>query len=184
MNHPPIAADGRILFFRRDRPAFGFLSHFHASPILLDGERWPTVEHYYQFHKSLDPQYRQAIRDCATPGEAKQLSASPDRSGMGAAKSWFRANSQLPREDWMAVKRDIMRKADRAKYDQHPDLAARLLMTGEAEIVEDSPYDDFWGVGRDGAGENWAGRILMEVRAALRANQYGLTREAGIGGSG
>ena len=169
---PPVPADGRILFFRRDRPEFGFLSHFHPSPILLDGERWPTVEHYYQFHKSLDPRYRQAIRDAATPGEAKQLSACPDPSRKAAAKkSWFLSNGQWPREDWMAVKRDLMRKADRAKYDQHPDLAARLLATGDAEIVEDSPYDDFWGAGRDGTGENWAGRILMEVRAALRAER-------------
>ena len=171
MDYPPIPADGRVLFFRRDRPDFGFLSHFYPSPILLDGERWPTVEHYYQFHKSLDPRYRQAIRDAATPGEAKQLAAYPDPRRKAAAKSWFLANGLLPREDWMAVKRDIMRRADRAKYDQHPDLAERLLATDEAEIVEDSPYDDFWGVGRDATGENWAGRILMEVRAALRAER-------------
>jgi ribA/ribD-fused uncharacterized protein len=171
MDYPPIPADGRVLFFRRDRPDFGFLSHFYPSPILLDGEEWPTVEHYYQFHKSLDPQYRQAIRDAATPGEAKQLSAYPDPRRKAAARSWFLANGQLPRADWMAVKRDIMRRADRAKYDQHPDLAERLLATDEAEIVEDSPYDDFWGVGRDATGENWAGRILMEVRAALRAER-------------
>lgn len=171
MTHPPIPPDGRILFFRRDRPDFGFLSHFHAAPITLDGERWPTVEHYYQFHKSFDPRYRQAIRDCATPGEAKQLSACPDPSRKAAArKSWFLTNGEWPRDDWMVVKRDIMRRADRAKYDQHPDLAARLLATGDAEIVEDSPHDDFWGIGRDGAGANWAGRILMEVRAALRAD--------------
>ena len=115
MSHPPIPEDGRILFFRRDRPSFGFLSHFYPSPIELDGGIWPTVEHYYQFHKSLDPAYREAIRACVRPGEAKQLATSPDRSGKAAAKSWFRANGQLPRADWIDVKRDIMRKADRAK---------------------------------------------------------------------
>jgi hypothetical protein len=34
----PIPADGRIRCFSRDREAFGFLSHFHPSPIDLDGE--------------------------------------------------------------------------------------------------------------------------------------------------
>jgi hypothetical protein len=62
-----IPADNRILYFARDRGMFGFLSHFHPAPILLDGEVWPTVEHYYQAQKLFDPAYRQAIRDAATP---------------------------------------------------------------------------------------------------------------------
>lgn len=41
-----IPADNRILYFRRDREMFEFLSHFYLAPILLDGDTWPTVEHY------------------------------------------------------------------------------------------------------------------------------------------
>jgi ribA/ribD-fused uncharacterized protein len=169
MSFPALPEDGRILFFSRDRPEFGFLSHFHPSPIMLDGEVWPTVEHYYQTQKSLDPRYQRAIRACETPGQAKQLAADPHPTLKRASKSWFKAMNRPPRPDWMEIKRDVMRKADTAKYAQYPDLAERLLACGEAEIIEDSPYDAFWGTGPDGAGENWAGRILMEVREALRA---------------
>jgi N-glycosidase YbiA len=66
-----IPADNRILYFLRDRESFRFLSHFHPSPIELDGEVWPTVEHFYQAQKSDDPAYRQAIRAAASPGMAK-----------------------------------------------------------------------------------------------------------------
>ena len=60
---PPAAiTDGRILYFERDRAQFGFLSHFHPSPFNLDGEDWPTVEHFYQAQKSLNPAYRAAVR--------------------------------------------------------------------------------------------------------------------------
>ena len=38
----------------------------------------------------------------------------------------------------------------------------------DAELVEDSPFEPFWGIGPDGRGLNWAGRVLMEVRALLR----------------
>ncbi len=160
--------DGRILYFRRDRGTFGFMSHFEPSPIAIDGETWPTVEHYYQAHKSLDPEYRAAIRAAATPGEAKQLSARPDKDRLGAQRSWFAATGKPVRADWAHVKLRIMRRADLAKYTQNPALAERLLATGEAELVEDSPYDDYWGVGMDGGGLNWAGRVLMEVRQILR----------------
>ena len=54
--------DNRVLFFERDQEAFGFLSNFHPAPLNLDGESWPTVEHYYQCQKSLNPGYRDAIR--------------------------------------------------------------------------------------------------------------------------
>lgn len=165
----PLPDDGRILFFARDREAFGFLSHFHAAPLVIDGEDWLTAEHYYQAHKSLDPAYRRAIRACDTPGRAKHCAATPSPGHRSAKRSWFLQNERTPRADWFEVKRDIMRRADGEKYRQHPDLAERLLACGDAEIVEDSPHDAFWGIGADGEGENWAGRIVMEVREALRA---------------
>jgi predicted NAD-dependent protein-ADP-ribosyltransferase YbiA (DUF1768 family) len=57
-----VPADGRILYFARDCAAFGFLSHFYSSPIELDGETWPTVEHYYQAQRSDHPAYRPSGR--------------------------------------------------------------------------------------------------------------------------
>jgi N-glycosidase YbiA len=79
----------------------------------------------------------------------------------------------LPRRDWAQVKRDIMLQADLAKYEQNPDLRQRLLATGNAELIEDSPFEPFWGIGPDGAGENQAGRVLMEVREYLQAEDAG-----------
>jgi ribA/ribD-fused uncharacterized protein len=163
--------DGRILYFHRDREAFPFLSHFHNAPITIDEETWATVEHFYQAQKSFDPAYRDAIRSARTAGLAKRLAAPPDAPRRVSRDSWFRRHGALPRPDWHTVKLDIMRRADLAKFTQHPDLAQLLLATGAAELVEDSPFEPFWGVGQDGLGLNWAGRVLMEVRAALRAAQ-------------
>jgi ribA/ribD-fused uncharacterized protein len=163
-----VPPDGRILYFARDRAAFGFLSHFHPSPIALDGETWPTVEHFYQAQKSDDPGYRAAIRNAVSPGMAKRLSAPPDAPRRVSQQSWFRKQAALPRADWADVKLDIMRRADWAKFSQNPPLAAMLLATGTAELIEDSPFEPFWGSGKDGSGQNWAGRVLMEVRERLR----------------
>lgn len=164
-------SDGRILYFARDRAEFDFLSHFHSSPIELDGESWPTVEHYYQAQKSFSQDYRAAIRAAGTPATAKRLAANPDRHRAAGRKSWFLEAGETPRPDWAAVKLDIMRRADLAKYTQNPELGERLLATGTAELIEDSPFEPFWGIGHDGAGENWAGRVLMEVRALLWARR-------------
>jgi ribA/ribD-fused uncharacterized protein len=165
---PPVPPDNRILYFGRDRQEYGFLSHFYPSLIEIDGEKWPTVEHFYQAQKSPLYGYRQVIRDAETPGMAKRLAKSPGATGRAARGSWFIKHGKAPREDWDAVKLDIMRRADWAKFSQNPDLAELLLATGDAVLIEDSPSDSFWGTGRDGNGANWAGRVLTEIRDRLR----------------
>jgi hypothetical protein len=77
-----------------------------------------------------------------------------------------------PRPDWAEIKLEVMLRANRAKFLQHLELAAALQATLNTELIEDSAADDFWGIGPDGQGLNWAGRILMEIR-----DEHGLTGE-------
>jgi len=72
------------------------------------------------------------------------------------------------REDWEWVKDQIMREAVLAKFRQHADLQTLLLSTGDAEIIEHTKNDAYWGDGGDGSGLNMLGRILMETRDQLR----------------
>lgn len=64
-----------------------------------------------------------------------------------------------------------MRDAVRAKFTQHDELRLLLLSTGSAKLVEHTTNDAYWGDGGDGSGRNMLGRILMEVREQLRAEQ-------------
>jgi len=61
-----------------------------------------------------------------------------------------------------------MYEACLAKFSQHQDLKQLLLDTGEAEIVEHTKNDNYWGDGGDGTGRNQLGKTLMRVREALR----------------
>lgn len=164
----PIPPDNRILYYRRDREIFGFLSHFHPCPIHIDGESWPTVEHFYQAQKSPSNAYRMAIRAAEHPGHVKRLSAPPNSKARLSKGSWFVKNGKEPRSDWQDVRLDVMRRGDCAKFTQNSELTSMLLATGDAELIEDSQSDAFWGIGKDGNGANWGGRILMELRAELR----------------
>ena len=76
---------------------------------------------------------------------------------------------KLPlRRDWDNVKLGVMRAAVQAKFTQHAELAALLLGTGDAVLIEHTENDAYWGDGGDGSGANWLGRILMDVRGHLR----------------
>ena len=62
-----------------------------------------------------------------------------------------------------------MERAMRRKFELHAELRQLLLSTGDEELQEAAPTDYYWGVGRDGNGQNKLGLILMRVRAELRA---------------
>jgi ribA/ribD-fused uncharacterized protein len=134
------------------------LSNFAPFSVDLDGERWPTTEHYYQAQKFADPVLQAKIRQAEQPILAKNL-ADEHRARM--------------RPDWDAVKEAIMYRAVRRKLELHAELRELLLATGDEEIVEDVPHDYYWGIGREGTGQNRLGRIMMRIRAELRAGVIG-----------
>jgi hypothetical protein len=56
------------------------------------------------------------------------------------------------------------------KFTRDTELGAKLVATGDEELVEGNYWGDtFWGVCR-GVGQNHLGKILMKVREELRSN--------------
>jgi len=164
---PVLPADNRVLFFKRDRMQFGFLSNFYPCQIQLDGRSWPNVEAYYQSRKSDNPKYHAEILRKKHASWAKYVGDSRIGDPELARKSWFRKHPEDLCEDWDNIKLDVMKKALEAKFKQNKDLQAALLNTLPAELIEDSPRNSFWGIGNSGKGENMLGLILMEIREDL-----------------
>ncbi len=149
-----MAKDAKLIAFYSVDDEFGAFSNFAPYPITLDGERWPTSEHYFQAQKFEDRTYRAKIRQANSPMLAARLG---------------RDRKQKLRRDWESIKVEVMRAAVLAKFTQYDALTTLLLSTGDAKLVEHTENDDFWGDGGDGRGKNMLGRILMQVRDQLRA---------------
>ncbi len=165
-----IPEDNKILFFQRNREHFGFLSNFADAPFELNGQIWPTVEHYYQAQKSFNEQYRETVRSATTPGQAKrQGDHYADKPNKYRKQSLFRDNADLLREDWSDdLKLATMERALREKFTQNADIGRKLVGTADADLIEDSTRDYFWGIGEDGSGANHLGRLLMKIRSELQ----------------
>lgn len=54
------------------------------------------------------------------------------------------------------------------KAKQHPEFKEKLLESGDREIIEDSPYDYYWGCGENGTGKNRLGKMLMKLRNQIK----------------
>ena len=147
---------GPIYFYNRDEPYYEFTNFYNGAPIIIDGVKWPTTEHYFQAQKFVGTPYVEAIRNVSRPREAFDLSRDP-------------SVSRWRRSDWETVKMDVMRTALIAKFTQNNFLKKKLVDTGSRQLVERSPYDSFWGDGGDGSGLNHLGHLLEELRSKLQS---------------
>jgi ribA/ribD-fused uncharacterized protein len=141
-----------MIKFKFTNAPYGFLSNFSLHPVTFGGRLYKTTEHLYQSMKFQDHDSREQIRAAMTAKESAQLGRT--LPGMVA--------------NWDDIKLDVMRKIIRLKVEQHPVIAKGLLMSGEAELVEDSNKDTFWGRKPTGEGYNWLGVLWMELRKELQ----------------
>lgn len=125
---------------------YGFLSNFYASPIVMLGFQFPTVEHAFQAMKMTTFEHFEWVRTCNGPGSAKKL-----------------AHRLKIRDDWESVKIQVMRECLLQKFAIR-ELREKLERTRPHDLVEGNTWNDcFWGVCR-GVGHNHLGKLLMEIR--------------------
>jgi hypothetical protein len=146
-----------VFMIRKFRGKNFYLSNFFERPVTIDGITYQSNESAFQAMKVLDENKR---REFAT------MSASE-------SKKWGRRVSLRP--DWEDVKYDEMYRIVKAKFSQNADLKAKLLATGNEELVEDTTswHDNIWGdctcpKCANIVGQNHLGKTLMRVRDELR----------------
>lgn len=143
----------KAIYFYSANEKFGGFSNFAAFGIDINGQYYSTIEHYFQSEKFINPQYSERIRNAKTPKEASDLGKSRE----------FKI-----RDDWDDVKDGIMFKGLIKKFDTHQQLKDMLIFTGNSLLVENSPYDRYWGIGKNGDGYNKLGVFLMRIREMAR----------------
>ena len=130
-------------------------SNFSPHSVVIDGKTYATTEHYFQAQKfvNTDPEWAEWVRQSPTPKTSKS------RGG----------NRTHPIDpNWDEIKEDVMRVALRAKFTQSDRLYETLMSTGDRHLIEASPYDSYWGEGKNRKGKNRLGVLLEELRAELR----------------
>lgn len=143
--------DDAVYFFT---PSFHTLDNFSAHQVNIWGIKFSTAEHAYQYKKfSINhPEISQQILLASSPEAAKKVSD---------------ANKQYQPETWKDEKVVVMEEILRTKVQQHEDVREALKRSGKRTIIENSPFDGFWGSGPNGDGKNMVGKIWMEIRGSL-----------------
>jgi N-glycosidase YbiA len=145
-----------IRFYDVKGEPYGAFSNFSKHPFTLDRVWYPTAEHAFQAAKFAGLPQAETIRAM--------------RGAKDAARK-ARELRKFVRADWDAVKEIELRRILLAKFTAHGEARDLLISTDDEPIEFASPMDDYWGVGRDGDGQNRFGRILELVRIIVRKHR-------------
>jgi hypothetical protein len=163
----------KYLFFYGHRPAGSGItaacfSQWYAAPFVVDGQRYPTAEHFMMAEKA------------ALFGDHEMRAQVLQAPGPGAAKALGRKVRGFDDATWVANRFSIVVRANSAKFAQNPELGQFLQQTGSRVLVEASPVDRIWGIGMAQDNEkvnnpnlwrglNLLGFALMQVRESAFA---------------
>jgi ribA/ribD-fused uncharacterized protein len=144
---------------------YQFLSNFYPRGFwwdhpLFDSKFALTAEHHFQAAKAATRADWERVHQARYAFIAKRL-------GRAIKK----------RDDWDEIRVAVMRSILQAKF-ADPILRAKLLATGEAELIEGNTWSDtFWGMVYTGplgwVGDNHLGKLLMEIRKDIADGAVG-----------
>jgi len=144
----------------------GEFSQWCPSKFTIDETEYNCAEQYMMEQKAKlfgDEEMERKIMETDSPRKQKQFG----KQVQGFVK-----------ETWENVARDIVKRANIAKFTQNPDLRVAFEVSKGKELVEASPEDTIWGIGLHESderawtketwlGTNWLGEVLMDVREEL-----------------
>lgn len=128
------------------------LNNWSAHAVKIWGKTFHTLEHAYHYKKFDDnnPEVAKMILESPSPWAAMKIATD---------------NKHLRQTDWENIKRTVMKELLQAKLAQNEDVRLLLKKTGSRRIVENSPWDNYWGCGADSQGQNVMGQLWMELRS-------------------
>ena len=133
----------------------------------IDGLIFNCCEQYMMYKKAM------LFEDHGMIGEIMTTNNPREQKALG------RKVKNFDKDKWEEIARDVVYKANYAKFTQNKDCLNELVKSGDKIIVEASPYDCIWGVGlapddpkvldeKNWRGTNWLGEAIMQVRTNMR----------------
>jgi hypothetical protein len=156
-------SEEKVLAIRKVSEENGWLGNMSAFAVRVEGLRYATAEHLFQCMRFQDEEIRREIRETKSAMHAKMV----------AKKYRGRMSVEAGSERDL----DLMRAVLRIKLSFHGKLREQLLrQDADSIIIEDCTKRSgissrFWGmklVNGEWVGENWLGRLWMELRLDLQ----------------
>lgn len=165
--------------FYKSTGKYAFLSNLYPCRMVWGGKVYRSSEHAYQAQKANKKEIEEWI--VAAPYPRLAAIAGHGLASYDVVPLWNDVpvgGNGLP-DEARRHKVVLMRSILLMKFHHNYDLATKLLETEDAILIEDSKVDPFWGIGRNGKGQNWLGKCLMDIREMVRKKREEIERRHG-----
>lgn len=160
--------NGTIKFYNKNGKYYeltNFYENYRHGKLIkvrYKGKNYKTSEHAFQATK-FDYNNPQAQKICHLIKKAHTA-----RQAFDIAQK----NQHLIRKNWNQKKDHVMYEIVRSKFSKDKHLRNVLMKTGNCKLIEASPFDAYWGWGKNHQGQNKLGQILMQVRGEMKKGLY------------
>jgi ribA/ribD-fused uncharacterized protein len=167
-----IHEDGKFHFFWN-----GVFSQWHPSEFVIESGNKVGNYDYGSITFNCAEQYMM-FKKAALFGDKHAASLILQATDPKVQKKLGREVQNFDVAVWEQECGKIVYDGNYAKFTQNPSLYRELMNTGNAILVEASPYDTVWGIGLDEAtakvtpvnewkGTNWLGEVLTQLKLDL-----------------
>lgn len=164
-----------MICFHNPEEQNGYLSNWYRSVFTVDEITFSSMEQYMMYEKAI------LFQDYQT---AEKILSTDD---VAEIKALGRMVQHFDEEIWREKREKIVHKGVLQKFLQNPELAEKLLETGEQMIAECAVKDKIWGIGLSMGdeerfcvdkwkGQNLLGQILMQVRAEISVQSQNIEK--------
>ena len=164
-----------MICFHNPEEQNGYLSNWYHSVFTVDEITFSSMEQYMMYEKAI------LFQDYQT---AEKILSTDD---VAEIKALGRIVQHFDEEIWREKREKIVHKGVLQKFLQNPELAEKLLETGEQMIAECAVKDKIWGIGLSMGdeerfcvdkwkGQNLLGQILMQVRAEISVQSQNIEK--------
>ncbi len=164
-----------MICFHNPEEQNGYLSNWYCSAFTVDEITFSSMEQYMMYKKAI------LFQDYQT---AEKILSTDD---VAEIKALGRIVQHFDEEIWREKREKIVHKGVLQKFLQNPELAEKLLETGEQMIAECAVKDKIWGIGLSMGdeerfcvdkwkGQNLLGQILMQVRAEISVQSQNIEK--------
>ena len=154
------------------------LSNFYPCRVEIYGQVFTSSEVAYQWRKAMFMRERGVADQIRGLEEAREAKAVAKRAfGKQAWVHWDVRRKELS-DRWDQEKIGVMRQILRAKARGCEEFVQVLRESEGRQLQENVPGERVWGIDQ-GSGQNWLGRLLMEVRDTLESTLSQNNKEEG-----
>ena len=175
----PVASGVQDTLYYNNKDNKWLSRSYNENKFTYNGRLYETIEHAFQAQKvinynddvnhDIDGSHKNKIYiNMFVADSCNYIGNKSSEALKLGTPTYFKKSGLKLREDWIDIRRNILKDITRTYMKEHTNVLEKLVKTGKSILInKGGKVDTYWGVNTDYKGDNENGKIMMELREEL-----------------